>query len=346
MKIYLLGFVVFLIFTFPTFGQPTSAEKVIPFSNEFGLTLEVGGVIPNTDYESADIDISGRLLIEYFFGLSKVSSIGIRLSGTIGKLSGSDYSNEFAYPPVPPRYKTGYFSTGGGIVYSHTIGKMIPYLSFLVSGIFFNPLDEDGYKLPNNKYSVYSKDALLYTFETGLRFPFSENWSFNLSFNYNISDTDFLDDIKANSNNDAFFGLYTGISFYINFRKDTDNDGVNDDVDLCPNTPEGMIVNEFGCSSSDLESQKILYDSTKDHFLRNGIFSDGSLYCFQVEILKNRDEADSLKQKINDLGIHAYVLIFDIGGTIWYSVRIGYFSSFDAAEKYKNEYYRNLKSDR
>jgi hypothetical protein len=33
-------------------------------------------------------------------------------------------------------------------------------------------------------------------------------------------------------------------------QRDTDGDGVNDDVDICPDTPAGEIVDEDGCSAS------------------------------------------------------------------------------------------------
>ena len=325
---------------FPIFGQSTSNKKITPFASEFGLTLEVGGAIPSTDYQNAELDISGRLLLEYFFGLSKVSSIGIRLSGSAGKLNGSEFNNDFIYPPVPSKYNTGYLSTGVGLVFTHTIGSSIPYISFLVSGIFFNPLDENGYKLPNNQYSVYNKDALLYTFETGLRFPFSESWSFNLSLNYNISNTDYLDDIKANSNNDAFFGIYTGISFYINFQNDKDNDGVKDDIDLCPETPEGMEVNEFGCSSNELKTKETIYDGTRDNFIMDGIFSDGNLYCFQVDVFKDESKAIELQHKIMSLGYRVDVYLVEFGSRDWYSVRIGYFDSFEKVKAFKVEFFK------
>jgi len=344
-KIYALTFLLYFIFTPPSPGQSTSNEMSNPISNDFGFTIEVGGIIPNTDYKTAELDISGRLLLEYFFSLSKVSSLGIRFSGSVGKLSGSDFSNDFVYPPVPENYITGFFSAGGGLVFAHSIGSSVPYFSFLVSGIFFNPLDENGYKLPNNQYSVYDKAALLYTFETGLRFPFSENWSFNLSLNYNISVTDYLDDIKANSNNDAFFGIYTGISFYFDFENDSDNDGVEDENDLCPETPENVVVDEFGCTIMDSNTYLAEYDSSKDQFISNGIFTDNNLFCFQVEILENLDKAESLKERINAKGNQAYILTVDIGNKLWYSVRIGNFNSFDAAVKYRNDYYKNLIND-
>jgi outer membrane protein OmpA-like peptidoglycan-associated protein len=38
-----------------------------------------------------------------------------------------------------------------------------------------------------------------------------------------------------------------GLSFYLGRTQDTDGDGVNDSKDMCPNTPMGVTVDEFGC---------------------------------------------------------------------------------------------------
>ena len=118
MKNYVLSFLLSLLLTIPIPGQSASDKKITPFSNELGLTLEIGGTIPNTDYKNAELDISGRLMFEYFFALSNVSSLGIRLSGNAGRLNGSDFSDDYVYPPVPSYYSSGYFSAGGGLVFT------------------------------------------------------------------------------------------------------------------------------------------------------------------------------------------------------------------------------------
>lgn len=50
-----------------------------------------------------------------------------------------------------------------------------------------------------------------------------------------------------------FFALYLfliGLSGYSQSNSDTDNDGVLDNKDLCPNTPTGTVVNTYGCPVS------------------------------------------------------------------------------------------------
>ena len=322
------------------FGQSPVEKKSNPFANSFAATAEVGGTIPRTDYKIDELSISGRLSLEYFFKLSSSSALGIRLMGSGGILKGQVFSNDVIYPPVPEQFNTDFYTIGGGVMYALSLGSGIPYLSASAAYISFNPLDENGYKLPNNQYSVYDNSAVIYSLEAGVRFPFADMWSFNIGANYNFSNTDYLDDIKAGYNNDAFFSFFTGISFYFGKESDSDNDGVADDFDLCPDTPEGAQVDEYGCSLSDVKSQEIVYDSLKDHFISDGIFTDGNLYFIQIDVFKNINSAQEMQHKIITLGYKADIFTVKIGGGDWYSVRIGYFNSFDDAKNYRDNFFK------
>jgi hypothetical protein len=326
-------------------AQSASRNLFHPLSNAFGITIEVGGTIPKTDYKIDELDITGRLLLEYFFASHSIHAFGIRISGGGGYLTGEVFSNDLIYPPVPDNFNTEFLFVGGGFVYALNLDNQIPYVSASAVYTSFNPLDENGYRLPNNQSSAYDKGAMIYSTEAGVRFPFSERWSLNLGVNLNFSNTDYFDDIKAGNNNDAFISFFTGVSFYLGKNLDKDNDGVADDVDLCPDTPEDTEVNEFGCSLSDLKSQEIVYDSLKDHFLFDGIFSDGILFCFQVDAFQEKNSAIELQNKIIALGYNADIFKIKFGSRVWHSVRIGYFNSLDNAKFYKDDFFKksNLK---
>lgn len=335
----------FLSFSYPVYSELPTDKTYHPFSNSLGFTLEVGGTIPKTDYKIDELSIIGRILIEYFFTSQSSHTFGLRILGGAGILNGQVFSNDIVYPPVPENFNTDFYFFGCGFLYALNIGKSVPYLSVLAAYTSFNPLDENGYQLPNNKYQVYKNGAMLYSFEAGVRFPFSERWSLNLGGNLNFSNTDYLDDVKAGSNNDTWISFFTGLSYYIHFNNDADCDGVDDDMDLCPDTPEGINVDEFGCSNIDLSFYKALYDSSKDIFISNGIFTDSAMFCFQVEILKDIQEARLLKNKIDFIGYPSYIIKINIGNAEWYSVRIGYFNSFESAFFYKNKFYKIMKGD-
>ncbi|GIS31278.1 MAG: hypothetical protein Ct9H90mP3_0740 [Flammeovirgaceae bacterium] len=51
---------------------------------------------------------------------------------------------------------------------------------------------------------------------------------------------------------------------YAEFRKkDSDGDGISDDIDLCSDTPIGLLVNNEGCTSlqSDYDNEELLMNS-------------------------------------------------------------------------------------
>jgi hypothetical protein len=321
--------------------QSLHVEKINPFANSFSATIEIGGTVPKTDYKIDELSISGKLLFEYFFKLSSISALGIRFSGSSGIIKGQVFSNDISYPPVSENFNTDFYSLGAGVVYALYIGSGIPYCSASISYLSFNPLDENGYKLVNNQFSVYKKDAMLYTLEVGVRFPFADTWSLNLGVDYNFSSTDYLDDVMAGYNNDAFFSFFSGVSLYFGKDLDSDNDGVADDFDLCPDTPLGTEVNEFGCSPNELKYQETLYDTSKDHFLLDGIFSDGTLYCFQVDVFQEMNRAEELRNQIISLGYKADIFELKFGSRVWQSVRIGYFNSFDNAKIFKDNFFKS-----
>ncbi|MEJ2105383.1 MAG: SPOR domain-containing protein [Ignavibacteriaceae bacterium] len=333
MKCLLTFYIFLLIYSGSIFSQTDSQRIFHPLSNAFGITLEAGGTIPMSDYKFEELNVTGRLLLEYFFPSRSFSEFGIRLFANTGFIKGEFFRDEIDYPPVSDNYYTGFFAFGGGL----------PYISAGLGYITFNPEDKYGFNLPNNRFSVYKKSAMLYTLEAGIRFPFAEMWSLNLGANINFSNTDYLDDIKTGSNNDGFISCFTGISFYLGKIEDKDNDGIDDDFDFCPDTPEGIRVDEFGCSLEDINPITTTYDTLKDTFISDGIFTDGKIFCFQIDVLSDSREANSLRNKILQLGYNAEIIEMNLGGKTWYSVRIGYFKTFEIAKFYREDFFKETK---
>jgi len=292
-----------------------------------------------------ELDIHSRLLLEYYFPSRSVHAFGIRLIGGGGFLSGEVFSNEIVYPPAPDNFRTGFLFLGGGFVYAIRLGNGVPYASATIAYTTFDPGDGSGNQLPNNQFSNYNKNTITYSGETGVRFPFGDMWSLNVGVNINFSNTDYLDDIKAGNNNDAFIGFFTGVSFYLgkSIDKDNDNDGVDDDIDLCPDTPEGVEVDEFGCGVIETALEVVIYDSSKDNFISNGIFTDGTLFCFQANIFRDMNDAENLQKKIISLGYNSDIFSMNIGNSKWYSVRVGYFASYNEAQVHKENFFRQTK---
>ena len=125
--------------------------------------------------------------------------------------------------------------------------SLIPYLNVGAAYLIFNPKNSDGTKLEFNSLGKYDKEIVSVLIEGGLRHKLSDRFGLNLALGYYPTSTDYLDDISASSGNDSFlFGL-VGVSYAISANPDSDNDGVSDSYDQCPETPKGVKVDEFGC---------------------------------------------------------------------------------------------------
>jgi hypothetical protein len=331
------------IFNLIIIPQSLPSTSYHPLSNAFGITVELGGTIPKTDYKIDELDINSRLLLEYYFPSRSIHAFGIRLIGGSGFLSGEVFSNEIVYPPAPDYFRTGFLFLGGGFVYAIRLGNGVPYASATIAYTTFDPGDGSGNQLPNNQFSIYNKNTITYSGEAGVRFPFGDMLSLNVGVNINFLNTDYLDDIKAGNNNDAFIGLFTGVSLYLGKNLDRDNDGVDDDIDLCPDTPEGVEVDEFGCGIIETTPEVVAYDSLKDNFISNGIFTDGTLFCFQANIFRDMNDAENLQKKIISLGYNSDIFSMNIGNSKWYSVRVGYFASYNEAQVHKENFFRQTK---
>ena len=91
----------------------------------------------------------------------------------------------------------------------------------------------------------------------------SENFIFK---NWSGSDT--------SSNNPLSLNINSSKTLTANFeKKDTDGDGVTDDVDQCPNTTSGEEVSETGCSSSqvDTDGDGVVDSIDQDNSTREGV---------------------------------------------------------------------------
>jgi OOP family OmpA-OmpF porin len=108
--------------------------------------------------------------------------------------------------------------------------KLVPYLT---AGI--------GYiDIANSRFDA--ENGMLVNYGAGLRYIFNEyvNLKLEAKHNYNINE----------SNNHYQYTAGLSIPFYLNTPSaplDSDRDGVSDEFDKCPNTPEGVAVDLDGC---------------------------------------------------------------------------------------------------
>ncbi len=124
---------------------------------------------------------------------------------------------------------------------------MFPYVYAGASYLYFDPKDVNGDRLPNNSRKKYSRNEVSLQGELGIRFLLSTDLSLNFNGSLYYVNSDELDDVIKGRDNDIFFTFLGGVSFYFGGVKDSDADGVRDEDDVCPETPQGVRVDEFGC---------------------------------------------------------------------------------------------------
>jgi len=95
-----------------------------------------------------------------------------------------------------------------------------------------------------------------------------------------------------------------------------------------------LVTGENPEVSKDVKVKRT-YNSAIERNVGKMIFTDGSLYCFQVSSWHSMVKAESEAKRLQSKGYKAFIVIADspqLVGT-WYRVRIGYFNSLDEVNK-------------
>jgi len=208
--------ILLLLISSPLFAQSDNGSSN-PLSGSVGLTLEGGGVYPQTDIDPK-FNWHGRGGLDWFFSTSSKHAFGLRLMGAFVNLGDADQLGDAKL----------------GLMYAMGTGSTIPYLAAGGNYIF----QKDG--LGNEQ------NSLGYFGELGVKFLLSKAFALNLSYTLNMACQDKLEGLVSNVN-DAYSTVQAGLTLFLSAEYDTDGDGVLDSDDMCPNTPMGVKVDEFGC---------------------------------------------------------------------------------------------------
>lgn len=276
MKKFLYIFFVFAFFT--STGLSQSGYKHNPFSGTFAVTAEGGATIAATDFKDLKPGFIGKGEFEYFFPSGRLGAFGLRLFGGAGSIAGKGGATG-KFPNIN-EFKTDLIFGGLGAEYIFNLGVVNPYIFGGASYLNFNPKDENGNKLPGNAAGSYKKNEINYNAEAGIRFLVSDKFTINLSGATQISPNDVLDDFPNSITNgkhkDVFYSVTAGFSYYFGKNTDADGDGINDNFDICPDTPYGIAVDEFGCPvDSDKDGVPDYKDKCPDTFRGAKVDSNG-----------------------------------------------------------------------
>ena len=250
------------------------------FSGNWVFSLEGGTAIGFTDYKKIKPGYSSKLSLDYYFHTDSPGSFGIRLFGTLQKISGQDdrttVSTKDGTRDIVSPFSTDLKSIGLAFSYNHSIDDVIfPFLMAGLSNLWFDPKDSEGNPLIGNATGLYEKNTITYDFDIGIKYLVSDFVSLNLSAGAHISLTDYLEDIAASKSNDFYLTVLAGISFSPFVDVDSDGDGIKNSDDVCPNAPEDIdgFEDEDGCPDEDNDNDRIL--DIDDHCLNEPEDYDG-----------------------------------------------------------------------
>jgi outer membrane protein OmpA-like peptidoglycan-associated protein/opacity protein-like surface antigen len=263
---YILFILIHLFTNGEIFSQNNTTKQTNRFiDNNFILSLEGGISYGYTDYQNPLLGPAIKASLEYYPLIIDNGRIGIKIFGGGLKLNLEDHrvttSTNDGLRNIPVKIHTDMIQIGALAAFGYSIADIfIPSISVGAAYLNFSPKDENGTILPFNSQEVYDKNNFAFVIEADTKIKITDRISANLSFNYYLSSTDYLDDISASTNDDSFITLLAGLSYAFTGNFDTDNDGIIDKYDLCPDKAEDFdgFEDEDGCPDKDNDKDGIL----------------------------------------------------------------------------------------
>ncbi len=114
----------------------------------------------------------------------------------------------------------------------------------------------------------YKRSTFSVPLTAGIKFKMSPEWGMSVNYTHYITFTDYLDNVADGGNDRYWFAnfaihyniggrskdddaRYVNVDFNRLSKLDSDEDGVNDEDDMCQGTPKGADVNSKGCPKDD-----------------------------------------------------------------------------------------------
>lgn len=241
-----------LIFNQSDYSQQIDVRRFNPLSNKTSIGFSGGLTYAKTDFTNSKADYIFGLSGDYYFPTYSNAIFGITLEGQYGYAAGTGRPGYRVYYPPLDEFRTQLIMLSGGVSLTYTSWKSVyPYAAARVGWINYQPQDVDGNDLSRNRQNLYSPNDWFAVGELGIKFMLSNSVSVNVGASMDYLPFDNLDDspnaITGGTDKDIFFTGKIGFSFYFGGITDTDNDGISDENDLCPDTPPNVKVDGNGC---------------------------------------------------------------------------------------------------
>jgi len=259
------SFIIILLITSQALCQINNTRKLHAFSGTTVVSLDGGFTLSKSDYKNTKF--GGRLTmgIEYYLPTSSIHILGFRAFGGGQQIYSKETGKVVDIPYIgsdslPNLIKAEMYIAGVGVIYSVSIkDRLFPYISGGLSNIWFSPKTENGERAPFNAQNKYKRNALVYDLDLGIKYQIINNLSVKLEGGFHFPNTDNLDDIAIGKDKDFYATGIIGISYSFFGKKDSDGDGILDDVDKCPDQPEDFdrFQDDDGCPDLDNDGDGI-----------------------------------------------------------------------------------------
>lgn len=248
-KILLLIFLVIISCPVTTFAQNVPSN-VNPLQEKFSLLLEGGVTYAKTDFQRSLFDYIIGGSFNYHFDLGSNFLLSLDANAAQGYAAG-DKAATFRLRRAES-FRTRMTLLGGGFSFNYVIADFfVPYAGLSANFLNFEPEIKDDRGEVYVPPVSYKPNNFTILGNGGFKFLINEKIVIKLSGGVHYFPSDDLDrvtnEISNGTANDIFFTGTVGIGLLIGGKKDSDDDGVPDKSDLCPDTPPGVKVDEFGC---------------------------------------------------------------------------------------------------
>ena len=211
-------------------------------SGKYLLTVQPGATVTFSDFETIGIGFTGKLSGEYHFNCQETHIFGIKAFGGFTTLGATDERTIFE----EKEFSASDIYFGGGLTYTYDFtDSFIPYLML---GASYHSLS--GTKdTKTNVSNDYSGTSVALNAELGFHIPLSNDITLNVS-GFTSFANDEIDNHVGGSADDLLYSGLVGLSFAFDGPEgDCDGDGVGNNSDQCPDTPEGIRVDATGCTA-------------------------------------------------------------------------------------------------
>lgn len=249
-------------------------------SQNFIVSLEGGISYGFSDYKNSSLGGAIHGSIEYYPIIIQDGRLGLKLFGGGQQLNFSDSRKSISSlgesRNIESPIYTDIIQLGLGLTFGYALSEnIIPTLTIGTTYLNFSPKNSAGHSLVFNYSEKYNKEIFSFAIEGNLKVKISERLSFNSVVGYYPVSSDYLDDIAAARNKDTYLSALIGISFALSGNFDSDNDGILDDQDTCPEEKEDVDNFDDYDGCPDLDNDKDGVIDTNDKCLNASEDVDG-----------------------------------------------------------------------